>query len=138
MTRQPHLYDDATATVTSRQATLFDPNDVAAGDSALTCCTCGRPMVRTESGFLCCPAGHGKLIGEGATGEPDDPDDGDQDDDGMGPTMAAHLPWERYARIVARCHRRRAAFYRMAACQCCACRFTRRLGDRFTQAGGTR
>lgn len=127
MTRQPHLYDDATATVTSRQARLFDPNAAEAGDSALTCCTCGRAMVRTESGFLCCPAGHGKLLDEGATGEPDDQDDGDQDDNGMGPTMAAHLPWDRYARIVARRHRRRAAYYRMPACQCGACRFTRRL-----------
>jgi len=95
-------------------------------------------MVRTESGYLCCPTGHGKLIDEGATDEADDEDEGDQDDDGMGPTMAAHLPWERYARIVARCHRRRAAFYRMPACKCGACRFTRCLRSRFTQGGDTR
>jgi hypothetical protein len=124
VTRQPHLYDDATATLTSRQATLFDANDAAACDSALTCCTCDRPMVRTESGFLCCPTGHGKLIDKGATGEPDDQDHCDQDEYGMGPTMAAHLPWDRYARTVARRHRRRAAYYRMPACRCGACRIT--------------
>jgi hypothetical protein len=65
------LYDDSTATVISRQTTLFDPNDVTAGDSHLTC---GRPMVRTESGYLCCPAGHGRLIDEGIP-EPDQDDD---------------------------------------------------------------
>lgn len=64
MTYQPHLYDDLTATVTSRQGRLFDPQDVAAGDSHLTCCTCGRPMVRTGSGYLCCPKGCGRLLEE--------------------------------------------------------------------------
>jgi hypothetical protein len=119
------LYDAATATVTSRQATLFDPNDVAAGDSPLKCCTCHRPMVRTDSGYLCCPAGHGRLIDERATDRGSDQDDHDAADldDGMGPTRSAHLPWRRFARMVARRHRRRAAFYRMPPCTCGACTY---------------
>jgi hypothetical protein len=72
MTQQPHLWDTSTATITSRQPRLFDPNAVEAGDTPLVCCTCGRPMVRTESGYLCCPAGHGKLIAEEVEdGDPD-------------------------------------------------------------------
>ena len=115
MTRQPHLYDDSTATVTSRQATLFNPNNAAAGDSPLTCCTCGRPMVRTESGYLCCPAGHGKLIDEGATAGDVDQDDGDHADD-----------WPDVAAIVAEQHAARAKWLGHPECNCGACRFTRR------------
>jgi hypothetical protein len=80
-------------------------------------------MLRTESNFLCCPGGHGKLIDEGATDRGPDQDDHNAAalDDGMGPTKSVHLPWPRYARIVARRHRRRAAFYRMPPCTCGAC-----------------
>jgi hypothetical protein len=145
MTRQPHLYDAATATVTSRQATLFDPNDVAAGDCPLTCRTCDRPMVRTASGYLCCPAGHGKLIDEGATDRAPDQDDQDGADldDVMGPTRSAHLPWPRYAWMVACRHRRRAAFYQIPPCTCGACMYSaarridgaRKDRGRFTHQG---
>jgi hypothetical protein len=120
------LYDNATATITSRQATLFDPNDVSAGDSPLTCCTCGRPMVRTDSGFLCCTAGHGKLIDEGAMAadrEDEGQDDGDR--------------WEFEAAVIAHRHDRRARWLDHPACQCGACRFTRGLAssDRFVRGG---
>jgi hypothetical protein len=29
---------------------------------SLFCCECGYPLARTESGFLACPLGHGRLI----------------------------------------------------------------------------
>lgn len=64
MTHQPHLWDDSTATITSTQAKLFDPNDVAAGDTDLSCSECGRLLVRTGSGYLVCPLGHGRLLEE--------------------------------------------------------------------------
>jgi hypothetical protein len=112
------LYDSATATVRSRQATLFDPNAVEAGDSALTCCTCGRQMVRTESGYLCCPVGHGRLIDEGVI----EPDQDDEDESGPADQ------WERYAAAVARQHDNRSRWLGWRPCQCGACRFTRRVG----------
>src|SRR5262245_40094798 len=119
MTHQRHLYDRATATIRSRQATLFDPHAAEAGDSALTCCECGRLLVRIESGYLCCPAGHGRLIGEGST-EPE------QDDEDQEARPAD--PWKRYAAAVARRHSKRARWLAWRPCQCGACRFTRRVG----------
>jgi hypothetical protein len=110
------LYDDSTATFTSRQATLFNPNNAAAGDSPLTCCTCARLMVRTESGYLCCPAGHGRLIDEGVP-EPD------QDDENVAGLADA---WEQYAAAVARRHAKSARWLGWRPCRCGACRFTRR------------
>jgi hypothetical protein len=118
MTHQRHLYDSATATIRSRQPTLFDPNAVEAGDSALTCCTCGRPLVRTESGYLCCSAGHGRLIDESVT----EPDEDEEDEEGSAD------PWERYAPAVARRHAKRTEWLGWEPCECGACRFTRRTG----------
>lgn len=104
MTRQPHLFDDCTATITTTQPGLFNPNAVEAGDSASTCRNCGRPMLRTESGFLCCPVGHGKLIDErGNEPEPED--------------------WPRFAARVAKRHQRDAAYYGFPPCECGACHF---------------
>jgi hypothetical protein len=40
------------------------------------CCECGHPLARTESGFLACPNGHGRL-----TDDADDPRDYQQPDD---------------------------------------------------------
>lgn len=37
---------------------LFDPVDLFAA----TCDDCGRVLAPTASGYLCCPAGHGKLV----------------------------------------------------------------------------
>ncbi len=78
MTRQPDLFSPMLARVTCRQPRLFDPNDVRAGDSDLSCQVCGAFLVRTDS-FLCCPNGHGRLICEaedaercGSWFEPDD------------------------------------------------------------------
>src|SRR5262249_27499642 len=115
VTRQPHFYDDTTATITSRQATLFDPNDVAAGDSLLTCCTCGRPMVRTASDYLCCPAGHGKLIDERAT----EPDDEEQD------VNRGADRWAIEAALIAERHAARTAWLAWEPCECGACRLIR-------------
>lgn len=64
MTKQPDLFAKMFARVRSRQLRLFDPEAVEAGDSDLACVECGRLLVRTESGYLCCPAGHGRLLVE--------------------------------------------------------------------------
>jgi hypothetical protein len=64
MTRQPDLFAKMLARVRSRQLRLFDPADVAAGDCGLACGECGRLLVRTASSYLCCPAGHGRLLAE--------------------------------------------------------------------------
>jgi hypothetical protein len=59
MTRQASLYDPMLATVRTRQGELFTSAPAAVG---LRCPDCERHLVETESGYLCCPAGHGKLI----------------------------------------------------------------------------
>lgn len=56
MTTQPNLFAPWSDTAT-RQAELFEHNS----EVGLTCDLCDRPLVRTASGFLACPAGHGKL-----------------------------------------------------------------------------
>ena len=63
MTRQPHLYDDSTATIRSRQLRLFDPNAAEAGDSDLSCSVCGSYLIATD-GYYACPRGHGRLLAE--------------------------------------------------------------------------
>jgi hypothetical protein len=62
MTRQPDLYSPSLARIVSRQLRLFAESD--APDSDLACSVCGRLLVRTTSGYLCCPKGHGRLIAE--------------------------------------------------------------------------
>lgn len=62
MTTQPTLFDFADTR--THQGQLFDPNDIDAGDSDRQCQRCGRYLVRTETGYLCCPHGHGRLIAE--------------------------------------------------------------------------
>ena len=62
MTRQPDLFSPCLAHVSSRQGRLFDANGPPL--SALSCVTCGQPLVRTPSGYLACPRGHGKLLTE--------------------------------------------------------------------------
>lgn len=57
MTTQPRLWGHADTT--TRQARLFDEPPE---DTGLSCGQCGEPLVRTASGFLCCPRGHGKLF----------------------------------------------------------------------------
>lgn len=61
MTRQPHLYDDCTATVRSTQLHLFDPRDWRAGDCDLSCDVCGAYLLATDDGYYACPHGHGRL-----------------------------------------------------------------------------
>lgn len=66
--KQLHLYDASTATVRSKQLTLWSEDDYQY--TGLSCATCGRRMVRTPSGYVACPAGHGRLLAE--TDCPDD------------------------------------------------------------------
>jgi len=56
MTTQPTLFGHASTR--TAQPRLFD--DDGPHESGLSC-ECGEPMVRTQSGFLCCPRGCGKL-----------------------------------------------------------------------------
>ena len=55
MTTQPGLwgYSDTR----TKQRELFEDGPRESGLS----CQCGRPLVETPSGFLCCPKGCGKL-----------------------------------------------------------------------------
>jgi hypothetical protein len=45
-----------------RQGELFAQAAAIDSDSDQRCVQCGAFLVRTESGFLCCPRGHGKLL----------------------------------------------------------------------------
>jgi hypothetical protein len=56
---------------------------------SLRCVDCGHFLVRTESGFLACPLGHGRLIRE----TPDDP----QPEDESGWQWFADPPGDRKA-----------------------------------------
>jgi len=38
-------------------------------ESSLACSVCGEYLVRTQSGYLCCPRGHGKLLAEELPGD---------------------------------------------------------------------
>ncbi len=51
---------------TTRQPGLFDQDGPEVSD--LACASCGELLVRTQSGYLACPRGHGRLISE--TDEP--------------------------------------------------------------------
>lgn len=61
MPRQGNLYDQFGRDYAA-QRSLFD----LAGPrvSSLTCCTCGEPLEETPSGYVTCPAGHGRLRAE--------------------------------------------------------------------------
>lgn len=71
MHKQPDLFSPSLATVHASQPSLFDPNAVEAGDTNLACVQCGRLLVRTGSGYLCCPCGCGKLLEERTDPEPE-------------------------------------------------------------------
>lgn len=62
MVKQPDLFRPMLAATACRQGELFERSSEAAPE-----CPCGRPMVVTPSGYLTCPAGHGRLL------QPDDP-----------------------------------------------------------------
>ena len=59
--RQPDLFGAGRAQTFGRQGDLFQGQNL---DSALRCCECGEYLVRTDSGYLACPEGHGKLLCE--------------------------------------------------------------------------
>lgn len=60
MHRQPDLFRPMCATHHTRQPELFDVDGPAESD--LACQACGEYLVHTQSGYLCCPRGCGKLI----------------------------------------------------------------------------
>jgi hypothetical protein len=74
MTRQPNLFDPMCATVRTQQPKLWADGP---RESSLTC-ECGEPLLATQSGFLCCPLGHGRLF-EAAN----DPKNWQFDEDGL-------------------------------------------------------
>jgi hypothetical protein len=62
MHTQPDLFAPMLARSFHRQGELFDQAAAIDADSDQRCAQCGAHLVRTESGFLCCPRGHGKLL----------------------------------------------------------------------------
>jgi hypothetical protein len=77
MTRQDDLFDPMCATHRTRQGRLFDTDGPRA--MWLRCQVCGRFLERTPSGYLACPAGHGRLLRE-AESDPQPADDWDWPD----------------------------------------------------------
>jgi hypothetical protein len=114
MTRQADLFRPMCAPVVTQQGQLFDPAD---GPGSPHRCQCGEYLERTESGYLCCPKGHGKLLTEPPAVEPADKPDAEDDDE---PAPASE--WPRQARRIAKRHARRDNWHgRRWHCQCGAC-----------------
>jgi hypothetical protein len=67
MNVQRDLFHRMCARVQARQGELFAPGEDER--SNVPCGECGECLVRTPSGWLCCPRGHGKLIYEAEPGE---------------------------------------------------------------------
>ncbi len=61
--KQSDLFQPMLAKTYGHQADLFQDNGA---EVDIHCETCGEYMVRTESGYVTCPKGHGKLLEEGA------------------------------------------------------------------------
>jgi hypothetical protein len=109
------MFEPMLATVRGRQGELFAEPDEPA--TSLRCEECGRLLVRTPSGYLACPRGHGKLLTEAVT-EPE----GDEDDDEPTPPH----PWPVEARLIAKRHAARDNWHgRRWHCRCGACRRAR-------------
>jgi hypothetical protein len=67
MNVQRDLFNRMCAHVQARQGELFAPGE---GErSNVPCGDCGEYLVRTPSGWLACPRGHGKLTCEEEPGE---------------------------------------------------------------------
>lgn len=60
MHSQGDLFRPMCATHHTTQGRLFDLDGPAESD--LACQQCGEYLVRTQSGYLCCPEGCGRLI----------------------------------------------------------------------------
>lgn len=56
--QQPNLFSPYADTPTTQRELFGDGPE----EAALACDVCGRYLVYTQSGYLCCPRGHGKLI----------------------------------------------------------------------------
>ena len=61
VTTQPDLFHRMLGKMYGKQGELFPDRGVETG---LSCTECGEPMVRTTSGWVTCPHGHGKLLKE--------------------------------------------------------------------------
>ena len=108
MVTQPSLFDPMLATTIAAQGELFADQ----AEDGPPCRECGRPMVRTPSGFLSCPRAHGKLI-EPAGGLTASPEAVTED----GP-----IPWPVQARRLAKKHARRDNWEgRRWCCECGHC-----------------
>ena len=109
-----HLQRDLFSPMLARsfhlQGELFN-QPAADADSDRRCHECQSFLVRTASGFLCCPRGHGKLIEE-ATSSANEP--------------CMPRPWPVAAAETARLHAGNARWlYGRWRCICGACRYTR-------------
>jgi hypothetical protein len=111
MTRQPDLFLPAVMTVRARQGELF-PDDEA--ETGPPCRECGRPMVRTPSGFLSCPRAHGKLI-EPPAAEVRPPGAPACEQEPI------RSPWPEQARRLAKRHARRDRLDGAPPCECGHC-----------------
>ena len=79
------------------------------------CPRCGRYLERTPSGYLCCPAGHGKLLTEPPA-----------ETDGEDAESPPPWDWPEQARRVAKQHARRDNWSgRRWRCECGACTLAR-------------
>jgi len=58
MHKQSDLFRPFLAETFAHQADLFPDRS---RESALACEQCGRYLIETASGYLCCPRGHGRL-----------------------------------------------------------------------------
>jgi hypothetical protein len=113
--RQPDLFSPALARQFHRQAELFDQAAATDADSDIACSACGAFLVRTVSGFLCCPRGHGKLLTEAVP----DPEAVEAETDDV-------EPWPVEALAIAKQHAKRDRWlWGRSRCICGACRFTR-------------
>jgi hypothetical protein len=100
-----------------RQGDLFDEGAATDADSNLRCTVCQSFLVRTASGYLCCPRGHGKLLTKAV-------DDSEPAKD-IEPAEDCK-PWPVQAHAVAKLHAKRETWlWGRWRCICGACRLTR-------------
>jgi hypothetical protein len=117
MHRQPDLFSPMLARSHHRQGELFDQAAATDADSGLRCARCQSFFVRTTSGYLCCPRGHGKLLAE-AVEDHEPAEDTEPAEDCRPWPVQAHALAKRLAK-------RDQWLWGRWRCICGACRFTR-------------